>query len=203
MKTEEIHQLTVAKIARLTGEYNAQRQSRAAELAGLFSAAESGQPEPQPATDRAETVRGRALEMLNGYAPAGLKLPAAVSRRHELEIEIEAIDLVLSTLAAKENIARAEEAAAFAVKHGDQWEGLCADIILTATRLQALEARAADWRAGLGGAVPSSLPMARFVGTGRSVLNIAWGADPLSRVREAALAARIVTPKELKAASDV
>jgi hypothetical protein len=199
MKTERVHELTVAEISRLTGEYNRRRHECTEQLAALFSAAEAGQPEERPQTGRAEEVRALAVEILNGFAPPGMKRAPPNSRKAQLEVERDAIDLVLAALSTKELAARAEEAAEFAVEHGAEWEALCRDIVLCAVRLGALERRAIEWRQKLGPAVPSSLPMAGFIGTGRSILNVAWGADPLSRVRAAAVEARIVTAKEIKA----
>jgi hypothetical protein len=79
---------------------------------------------------------------------------------------------------------------------------ICRDVLLCAARLGALEARAVAWRQNLGGVIPSTLPLAAFIGTGRSILGIPWGADPLSRPRVAALEAKIVTARELKDAAD-
>jgi hypothetical protein len=183
MKTERVHELAVAEIGRLTGEYNRLRRERTEELAALSSAAEAGQPEERPRTDRAEEGRGRALEMLNGYAPSSMKRAPPNSRKAELEIDVEAIDIVLSALAQKELVATAAESAAFALEHGAEWEALCRDILLTFTRAQALEKRAVEFRQKLGPAVPATLPMAQFIGTGRSIVGIVWGADPLSRPR--------------------
>src|ERR1700680_3406530 len=121
MKTERPHELTVAGIDRLVGEFNRRRHETTEALAALFSAAEAGQPEERPRTDRAEEVRGKALEMLNGYAPAGLKHAPPISQQPEDEIEVEAIDIVLSALAQKELVAAAEESAAFMLEHGDEW----------------------------------------------------------------------------------
>jgi hypothetical protein len=197
MNSEQIHESTVAEIARLTGVYNTQRQGHCVELAALFSAAEAGQPESQPAAPRAEMVRGRAVELLNGFAPAGLKLPPAASRRQELEIEIEALDLVLDALSKKENVARAEEAAAFAVDHGEAWAAICRDVLLCATRLGALEARAIAWRQKLAGVTPASLPLARYIGHGRPL-----GAGELSRAITEALETKIISKSELRDAAD-
>jgi hypothetical protein len=88
MKTTEpteTHALTVREIGRLVGEFNSRRRGYTEELAFLFSAAESGQPEPLPATQRSEQVRGRALEMLNGYSPDNIKHPSPISRKSQLE----------------------------------------------------------------------------------------------------------------------
>jgi hypothetical protein len=201
MKTERVHELTVAEIGRLVGEFNRRRREATERQAARFSAAGAGQPEERPQTDRAEEVRGRALEMLNGYAPAGLKHAPPISQKQEDEIEVEAIDVVLAVLSRRELVATAAAAADFVLEHGEEWEALCRDIILAAARLGALEKRAIEWRAQLG-VIPSTLPMAQFIGTGRSIVGAVWAGDPLSRPREAALQAKIVTAKELKAAQD-
>jgi hypothetical protein len=201
MKTERVHELTVAEIGRLTGEYNRLDRECAEEQAARFSAAEAGQPKERPRTDRAEEARGLALEMLNGYAPAGLKHAPPISRDEELEIKREAIAIVLSALAQKELVAAAEESAAFVLEHGEEWEALCRDILLTFTRGAALEKRAVEFRAKLR-VIPASLPLAQFIGTGRSIVGALWASDPLYRPREAALQAKIVTTKEIKAAEN-
>jgi hypothetical protein len=202
MKTERVHELTVAEVGRLVGEYNRRRHEVTERIAARFVAAEAGQPQERPPTDRAEEVRSRAVAMLNGYAPPGLKHAPPISEQTEDEIERDAIDIVLAALSQKELVATAAEAAEFAIEHGAKWEALCRDILLTATRLGALERQAIEWRAKLGPAVPATLPMATFIGTGRSILNVPWGSDPLSRPREAALQAKIVTRKEIEAAAD-
>jgi hypothetical protein len=198
MKTEAVHELTVAEIARLTGEFSRQRRSYTEELAALFAASEAGQAEQQPVTERAELVRNRAVFLLNGHSPEGLKLAVIGPRRQQIEVEIGALDLVLDTLSRKELVAHAEESAAFALEHGDEWAAICRDVLLCAARLGALEARAVAWRQNLGGVIPSTLPLAAFIGTGRSILGIPWGTDPLSRARTAALAEKIITTRELK-----
>jgi hypothetical protein len=137
MKTERVHELTVAEIGRLVGEYNRLRRECTAEQAARFSAAEAGQPKERPRTDRAEEARGRALQMLNGFAPAGLKHAPPISRDEELEIEVEAIDIVLSALSQKELAASAASAAELAIEHGAAWEAYWRELLLTAARLGA------------------------------------------------------------------
>src|ERR1700682_3918798 len=102
MKTERVHELTVAEIARLTGEFNRRRHEATRALADIFAAAEAGQPEERPRTDRAEEVRAKAAAMLNGHAPPSMRLAPPNSRKAELVIEVEAIDLVLAALSTKE-----------------------------------------------------------------------------------------------------
>ena len=162
-----------------------------------------GQPEVQPATPRDEEIRERALQLINGAAPDSLKIRPVKPRSEQLEIEIAAIDTVLVALAQKDRVARAAEAELFVAQHRNEWTQLCADILLVATRLQALERKAIAWRGQLS-AIPSSLPLAEYFGTGRSILGptIVWPGDPLSRPREAALQANIVTAKEIKAAQN-
>jgi hypothetical protein len=108
---------------------------------------------------------------------------------------------VLEILSTKELIARSEEGAAFLLENGEEWRQICRDVLLCAVQLGALERRAVAWRQQLAGVTPATLAMAGFIGTGRSILNIPWSGDPLSRVRTAALEEKIISAKELKDAN--
>jgi hypothetical protein len=201
MANNQIHELTVAQIATLSSEYRQRRNVATEELAAIFAAQQGGQAEVERIDDDTKAVRERALELLNGHAPASMKLYRSGSRDRELRIEVGAIDEVLSALSGKELAARAAEAAEWVERHGAEWRALCRDLVLTATRLQALEQRAQAWRATLGGNVPATLALAEFIGA-RSVLGIPWANDPLSRVRTAAIDARVVSRSEIKEAQN-
>ena len=77
MKSEDVHALTVAEIGRLTVEFDQQRRLAITELAGLANEPEISGPE----AIRAETARVRALELMNGYSPPGMKMPPGAPRR--------------------------------------------------------------------------------------------------------------------------
>src|SRR4051812_47917275 len=156
-QTDEIHALTVAEIGRLTGEYTRRRRAATEERAALYAAREAGAPEPDPLTEHDAAVREKALQMLNGYAPSSMRLLPPIPRDEELIIEVAAIDIVLGALSQQELTARATAAAAWIIAYGDAWRQLCRDIILTATRLQAPEARPQAGRPGPGGVRPATV----------------------------------------------
>lgn len=197
-KTHAVHDLTVAEIARLTADYERQRRAATEELAGIFASRQAGQPEPAPLSDGDRAARDMARTMLNGWAPADFAMPSPASPEQQLIVRRDAIDLVLGALRSKEAAALAEEGAIWLIAHGSEWRELCRDILLTADRLRALEAKAVAMRQGLGGAVPVTLPLGDFIGTGRSLLGVAWGTDPLSRARTAALAEKVVSARQIE-----
>src|ERR1700730_14090132 len=192
------HQLMAAKIVQMLGDLQRQRVAATRELASIVAARAAGQREERPRSDQAEAARNRALEILNGHAPEGLRLVAPGSREAVLEIEVAALDLAMNALSQRELAARAVEAAALVREHGPKWAALCRELVLTATRLEELERRAHAWPDQMRGSEPATLLLATFIGTGRSILNIPWANDPLSRLRTAALAAGILDKGDIK-----
>ena len=195
--TETVHDLTVAEILALTARYQAERAQFVAEKIDLEAERQAGATE-EVISDFEAATRERALSRLNGYAPSSLKLVKSMTRSAEIDIEIGAIDLVLSALQRKELVASATEAAQWVIQNGPAWRELCRDWLLTAERLHALETRAFAVRQELGGVTPATLELAEFIGNGRSPLGIRWDSDPLSRVRTAALQAKIITKADLE-----
>jgi hypothetical protein len=198
----EIKRATRAEIARQIAAYETKRRVTVDELAAIHSARSKGQtPEIVPPPN-VVAARERAAEMLNGHAPDFLKRNPALTREAALIIEQDAIDIILKVLRDNETEARTFEAAQFAADHDEEWRDLCRDILLTAHRFLALEAKAKALRAAAHG--PVTLPLGQFIGTQRSVLNPAWkGADILSLPREAALNAKIITKHDIDEARNV
>ncbi len=203
---DDIHQLTMAEIQRLTAQYNRDRVAATRELAAIHAGRQFGNAEVAlPATD--VEARARAVEMLNGYAPADLRMPPRVNREAALTVEIASLDIVISALGQKELVTRASEAAEWLIAHGKQWSDLCRAIVLTATRLRALEQKAVDIRRQLG-ETPPGMPMADVVGV-RSVAGARWShpdqggyeSDVLTASILKAISQKIVSEKEIKEAS--
>src|ERR1700687_1821489 len=105
----ETHQLTVAAIGKMVADFNRRRHAVTLELAALF-AASVDQAQELPPTPRAGEIRTRTLELINGAAPDRLKLPPVKPRREVLEVELAALDEVLTVLSQREVIARGAEA---------------------------------------------------------------------------------------------
>ena len=135
---------------------------------------------------------------LNGHSPAQFFLQP-VPRISQINVEVAAIDLCLRALEQKEVVATAAQAAEWIIEHGDAWRALCREIILCGERLHALEDRALKIRQAQGYTV-HGLDLAEFIGTGRTLLGCNWINDPISRVRTTALAAKIITERDLKEA---
>ena len=204
MKTESMHTATVAEIGLLANSYSRKRDAAVRELAALQAAREFSDPEPALMGIELE-ARKQAIAELNGYAPAELRMPTA-DRETILKTEILKCDIVLNGLASKDLEARATEAAEFAEAHGEEWRHLCKEIVLTASRLKALEAKAAEFRRVLG-TPPAGLPMADAIGV-RSVTGAVWAradgsGDALMGVVQKAIQQRIVSAKEITEAQNV
>jgi hypothetical protein len=193
-----IHIATSAEIARMAGDYSAQRLQVVSQLQQIYATRAPG-TQPPELTDDQIAIRRMAADMLNGRAPESLKLTTS-SREIDLHLKRDAIDLVISVLGTEEFRARATEAAQLAVATDSEWRGICHDLLTTALRLEALEAKAVEFRRQFAGHEPQQMPMLRYIGTERrpSVLGIAWSTAPLSRPLEEALDAGIVSSRELK-----
>lgn len=190
------HELTVAMIGELVRDYTKQRRAAVDELIQIEKGRHEGQRETPPPTDVEQAVRNRALSLINGFGNADDFLPPAASRAQQLQIEIDALDMVCGSLRARETRQRGVEAAQWLQDHGDEWRRLVRDILLTAVRLQMLEAKAAAMKLG-----QIALPLDQHVGT-RSVLNVNWSHEPLSRPLHDARAAGIITDAEVEAVSN-
>ncbi len=140
-----------------------------------------------------------ALEAYRQVRLPGVPGPAAVNR---VANEIRGLDMVLEVLGRQDMAARATEAFQHASEGADEWREICRDYILTAEHLLAVERRAREFRARLGGDTPANLPLARYVGHHLSLIDHRPSADPLGRLRDAALEAKIVTPADIRNARD-
>ena len=94
----------------------------------------------------------------------------------------------------KDLAARATEAVAWAEENADKWRELCRDIVLTASKLDALERSARELIGQCIDIHSVRLPMANIIG-GRAISE-----TPISDLTEAALAAGVVTSGEIKKA---
>jgi hypothetical protein len=197
---ETTHDLTVSTINDLIRGYRRDRQAAVAELILIEKRRAAGVPEPQPLTDTEKLARERAVELINGHGTASMFVPPAASREQQLQVEIRGLDLVLDALATREVQQRSVEAVQWLDRHGGEWNAVCRDILLCATKLAALENKAARLKSEQGFWV--TLPLAEFIG-GRSILGIAWQADPLNTPIQHALREKIITAAEVKEAERV
>lgn len=192
-----VHTMTVAAINAKIREYQADRRAAVEELISHEKRRAAGTPETPPLTDFEQQVRHRAAQQINGLAPPDFLLPVPASREMELRVEIAAIDACIEILGQREMQARAIESVQWERDHLGTWQSECRDWLLTVTRLQAIEARLAELKRSRG---MFPLPLDRFV-RAQSVLRINWGSDPVSRPRNEAIAAGIVTEAELREAA--
>ena len=199
----EIEVQTVAEIGRLAAEITRERQEKVEARRDLYGRRAAGDTPSPPMTPDELAARQFALEKLNGSAPASMRLPAGDDTDRILATQIRGLDMVLDVLNRQDMTARAAEAYRRPADGADEWRDLCRDIILTAEHLLALERRADAFRRGLGGEfTPDNLPLAPFIGLGRSLIDHRPSADPLGRMRDAALREKIVTPAEIRGARD-
>ena len=130
-------------------------------------------------------------------------MAASMDSDHQLAIEIAGLQIYAEVLQRQDMTARAAEVYQRAIDGADEWRELCRGILLTAERLIALENRARAFRAALGGSsAPDNLLLARFIGHHGSLIDHRPSADPLGRLRDAALDAKIVTPADIRNARD-
>jgi hypothetical protein len=198
--TTDIHAQTSAEVNRQVLEYSACRAEVVRELAAIFAARQAGKaPAPAPLPEPTRKARERAKAMLNGHSPASFVIPSSISRESELEIEREALDLVLGVLVKSEVAARAAEAIQWAREHAGEWRRVCRELLLCACRLRALEEHAANM-VNIMSHGATDVPLTEFVGRG---LQIEIPGDNLDNAITAGLRERIVTGAEIKDAKNV
>ncbi len=197
---ETTHTMAANEINRLVRQYRDQRQVAVEAMVKHEDGRAAGVPEAPPPTDHDKAVRQRALALVNGYAATDWALPKDVTRIEELRIEISALDMVVAALEDKWTQQTAVESVEWAQRHGGEWNALCRDILLTATRLQALEAKAAKIKAEQG--FWTTLPMAQYLG-GPSVIGVNWSSDPANTAIQHALREKLITARDLEAARNV
>jgi hypothetical protein len=191
--TETIHELTTAEISRQQSILAARLREIITERADDYrKALKSGAPSVFDADELASREHARVL--LNGAAPESLSMPLMVNRDKMLIREQRGIEIAMKVLASKDLVARATEAIRWAEEHADEWRALCREIVLTAVRLDALEANSQRLLERCIDVSAISLPMASKIG-GRSISE-----TPVSELTEAALAAGVVTASEIRKA---
>jgi hypothetical protein len=203
--SKDLHELTSAEITRQIAAHSDRRNAILAERAALFAERKrhDGVPNPPPAvptvSDDERAARDQARAMLNGSSPAFLKtVPTGISRDQELSREQRAIDIVLDVLNDKRVGARAVEAVAWAEQHGHEWRKLCREIVLTATKLAAMEAAAHALLAQCPDIFAVDLPMTTLIS---GVEKRAVSEIPLHELQELAVAENIVTRSEIRKAA--
>src|SRR5438094_481376 len=123
-KHDEITELTLTEVRRQHAHYEGKRQAITAELAALFKARLAGAKEPVRLTDHEKLARARAREMLNGHASTVLNLPEPTDSEERLQIERDAIGLILRGLESHEAVARAAEAVRWVEANRSAWTQL-------------------------------------------------------------------------------
>jgi len=197
---QSILDLTFEEVQRQQRDYGEKRRVITEELAAIFAARAKGETPAPVFSDREKSVRERMRGMLNGHAPEALKAAIpALDRENELLIERDAIDGILTLLTRSEIPARAAAAVAWVETHEKEWRELAREIVLTAFRLAALEARAESMSREIPDCVPG-LALVQFVGFGHSFLanpNLI-DSDSSLGLRAVALKEGIVTTSEIK-----
>jgi hypothetical protein len=139
--------------------------------------------EPRPGV----TVADRVVHWMNGYASAANAGVPDAQRLHSILIDRAAIERALSSLEQQRSQAMAVEAQAAAVAATPAWLALIRRTTLAAELLKSLEAEVIAMRQTKGGMF---LPHSEYFGH-RSILNVHWGSDPASRVRDTMLKAGV------------
>jgi hypothetical protein len=190
--TETIHDLTRAEIARQKGRLVERRAQLVEERAAIFKAGATRSENPVGDDERA--ARMIAKNLLNGNAPPSLVPPLEVNHDKMLFREQRGVEIALKILDDKDLLTAAAEAAIWAEANADKWKTLCADIVLAANKLEALERSAQELLEQCVDITAISLPMANRIG-GRPISE-----TPVNELTEAALAAGVVTASEIKRA---
>src|SRR5690242_20439159 len=108
----EIRAATSVEIGRQISAYESKRRVLTDELIAIQRARAQGQPGETILPEDARLARARALEMLNGTAPEGLKLDiASRTREATLQIDIDACGIAIDALQSESTRIRAAEAA--------------------------------------------------------------------------------------------
>jgi hypothetical protein len=203
--TEETRKATSAEISRQISAFESKRRILTGELVAIQKARAQGQPPETILPEDARLARSRALEMLNGHAPEGLKLEiASRTREATLQIDIDACGIAIAALQAEATRTRAAESLQYISDHRDEWRALVREILLTVHRLEALEAKARQIRAGIRWMTAAGFELSGWIGGPTSITDrTGAGRDYLSRPREAALKLGIITKRDLEGATDV
>lgn len=126
-------------------------------LADMFKNGRGG----GPINNRLASAQDRARQMLNGSAHI---LPPAVTSttgdEQGLQIEREAVRIILTALQKQDTEAETIEATEWAMKNLSAWHVICRDRILAAVRLKDANARIDTFLEGLTGPRRDALPIA-------------------------------------------
>lgn len=168
------------------------------EDAGIYQATLKGLPAPRPLTEHECLVRDHLKALLNGATPSHFLGGSDVSRLQQIRANREAIAIADKHWAKQEDEAREREAQEYVDRNTEAWRQVCRDIVITATRLMALEDRAREILAPVDGIHGLKMAMPTTVGSGFSLLGIG---DPLADMRNEALQQGIVSKADLRKAS--
>jgi hypothetical protein len=179
---EEVHAQTVEQIRVLKDQFWAERLEKVAERARLFKARQDGMPSISLLPADEVAAHEYAIQKINGHAPDSMRqLQPSTDLDSRLAIEVRGLDLVLDALGQRELAAMATEAFQRATDGSDEYRAMCRDYLLSAEHTLACERRIANYR------------QQTFHGPGRTLFDRRRGSDPLSRERDAALKAGVIT----------
>ena len=198
---DEIHAATSLEVSRLIAAFTAKHRAATEELVALQKARKEGAPIDAPLPPNVAEARTLAAKMLNGNAPAFFEAETRTqSREQQLELERQAIDIAIGALQKDSVKIRAAEAVAWRQEHIREWQTLARDVLLTAMRLEQLEAKARAFRRSAPKSI--ALPLAPYIGNENdSIYDTSglWGSDFLSRPRIEALALGIISERDIAA----
>ena len=187
-------QMTVAELQRVQASINEAVLALHSEGRANYKATLAGAPPARPLTEHERRVAGRVQSMMNGSTPKHLLGPA-VTRDDQIRADLEAYQIVSREVIKLTEDAQLREAEQLVSENAKQWRELCREIILTATKLAALENRARDMLAPIWGQFVTNLAMPTTIGSGLSLLGVG---DPLADMRNEALKDAVVTTAEIR-----
>jgi hypothetical protein len=189
-------QMTAAELRRAQLSINDAIRELQNEGHANYKAMAAGKPPARPLTEHERRVACRVQSMMNGATPPRFLEPA-ITRDDQIRADLEAYQIVTRELSKLEEEARLREADRLVADNDENWRALCREIILTATRLVALEERARDMLAPILGQFVTGLAMGATIGSGLSLLGVG---DPLADMRAEALKDGVVTTAEIRKA---
>ncbi|WP_409188598.1 hypothetical protein [Bradyrhizobium sp. RDM4] len=198
--TDHKHPETSAEIRAVRSTLAEHDRALMNEDAGIYRASLKGLPPPRPLTEHECLVRDHLKALLNGATPSHFLGGSDVSRLQQIRANREAIAIADKHWAKHEDEAREREAQEYVNANAAAWREVCRDIVITATRLMALEDRAREILAPVDGIHGLKMAMPTTVGSGLSLLGIG---DPLAEMRNEALKQGIVTSADVRKAGNV
>ena len=191
------HPSTVAELRLAQAALAERERVLVNEGAALYAALKGGSPPSRPLSDHERRVGAHVQLLMNGSTPPSLLVPA-VSRDEQIRAERDAIAYVQRDLGRQMELALHREAEQWVLENAAAWRGICREIVLAATKLESLEARARDFLEPVAGSHVRGLVMVTTIAR-HSLLGIG---DPLQELRENALKDGVVTASEIKKAAD-